>query len=222
VLFVGLAAGGLLLVLCLAGAAGAFFLTFAGAEQRASSQAESEMARMRVEEERARESAARAEAVARERAVAAETAARSAADPTAVHPSIVNVTMTVRAAAGHTGVPLGATCTFPVEQGQPAAGVNNCRAMVDCGGVHLYGAEPGTGFFPCPTFSTSPAVVVGADTATTQADRDPTFALDTRAGTVSIADDAQGALGAFRLDGTVTVAAAPAPPRSVPGAGYGS
>lgn len=216
-LWIAIVAGvGVLVLLGCVGAGAAVFLLRRGVEQASSAERarmQSELERMRAAEERARESAREST----ERAAAAQQEVDPAPVTQELVPDVVSVTMRVVTSTGVTGLPPGAICTFPIRRGAAENGLD-CHAMVGCNGLHLYGATDTQGYFACPTFTTSPAAVIGADTATTGEDQDASFAIDTQAGTVTIADDARGALGAFRVTGTVTAATV----RRPTGGGYGS
>lgn len=99
------------------------------------------------------------------------------------------------------GVPVGSACAFEVRQRSLRR--STCRASVRCGDRIIYGASDTSGFFPCEVSRDDPPSVRGTDQRTSQSDRDPALALDTRAGTLTVEDDAEGALGAFRLEARI-------------------
>ncbi len=156
--------------------------------------------------------AARADA---ERRAAMEEAARQAREgvpePSFMQSSRVDVMLTVTLAAGLRGVAAGTTCNLSVQFGQTVNG-RHCRAVIDCADLAVYGARERAGFFACTAFSTDPPLVIGTDSASSSSDGDPRFAIDTTMGTLSLSDDARGALGRFSLSGTTTVTSRSPPP----------
>lgn len=110
------------------------------------------------------------------------------------------VSGTVTSATGLAAVAPGTPCSFSVEQRDSGT----CKASVICGGTTLYGSSADNGFFPCSSFSTSPAGVVGADGNTTSGDNDPAFSIDTTVGTFTVSDDATGSLGAFSVTARIS------------------
>lgn len=119
-----------------------------------------------------------------------------------VDPSPRQVSAVVSTATGPVGVAPGTECRFPVLRVPRDDGTFWCRAQVTCGSVLLYG-EGTAGYFNCQLWETPRRDVVGRDVDTTSGDRDPSFDLDTRAGTLRIADDASGRLGAFALEARI-------------------
>jgi hypothetical protein len=101
------------------------------------------------------------------------------------------------AAAGGFGLAPGASCLFDVQA--PGADSPMCRAQIVCGGRLLYGGES-AGYFPCTVAPDAPPSVAGEDAATTGEDGDAAMRLDTRAGRLSVEDDARGPLGAFAIE----------------------
>lgn len=117
-------------------------------------------------------------------------------------PSPRQIAAVVSTVTGSSGVTVGTECRFPVLRVPRDDGTFWCRAQATCGSVLLYGAGTG-GYFNCQLWDTPRRDVVGRDVDTTSGDQDPSFDLDTRAGTMRIADDPSGRLGAFTIDARV-------------------
>ncbi len=117
----------------------------------------------------------------------------------------VAIEATVESAFGSSlAVRAGQVCTLVVENPPRATDSSErwCRTAVRCGDTLVYGGGA-SGFFPC-TFDAQPPVVVGDDGQTTSADGDGALMLDTRAGTLTLRDDASGTLGIFMISARIT------------------
>ena len=99
------------------------------------------------------------------------------------------------------GVTAGTTCIATQSQvPAPAAGAPDCRWVVQCGGVTVYGDGDG-GYVRCadPTW---PPGTRAFDANTTGVDRDPSLIIN--AGGLMVRDDASGPRGEFQITGVLS------------------
>ena len=185
-------------VTCCGGLGAAFFAMQAQRQVLARAEA----ARMAAEQERQE----RERELAEMEAGPTDPAPPADGDPLGQGEGPLSVTMTVTAVDGVPGVSVGTLCTFEVSKRQFENGARLCEAHVVCNGQRLYGETETNGAFPCTLTASS---VVGVDHDTTASDTDPAFSIDTTAGTLSIADDASGHLGAFHVTASVSTAQGP-------------
>lgn len=104
---------------------------------------------------------------------------------------------TVEEVTGLADVAVGASCTTTVRRVDQPNGTFWCRAEVVCAGRTLYGGGE-SGYFECILYEGARPDVQGHDRATSPTDMDPSFDLDTVAGSMALADEA-GASGTFSL-----------------------
>ena len=118
------------------------------------------------------------------------------------HP-VVQIRATItRATSAYSMIAPGATCEFPVElRGVGDDGIARCHVVVVCAGLSVYGSDR-FGHFPC-TATDAPPSVSGSDPQTTSADQDGAFSIDTRAGTLTVRDDAIGTLGSLEIEARI-------------------
>jgi hypothetical protein len=215
-LVIGCVAVALLGVCLVGGGTAGFFWYVAESEERA----QQLMEELERAEEQERMAAAE-QAEEAERARAAEEARLAAllvppppltitADPTRDRRRR-RIEATVVRAEGESGLTVGQRCEFDVtvlDREGLAAGYW-CRALVDCGGVRLYGEDrpdgSGNGYFGCAIWRRPRRGVAGEDRETSAAGSDPFFQIDTRAGTLVVFDDDQTTLrpGAYRVEATI-------------------
>lgn len=108
----------------------------------------------------------------------------------------------ITGAEGARAPAIGTQCTAEVERRVDGSGGYRCHADVTCGAVLLYGGDA-QGFFPCQLLMDPRRNVTGSDTSLTAGDGDALFEIDTTVDRVHLADDATGAQGQYRIDGTV-------------------
>ena len=108
------------------------------------------------------------------------------------------------------GVGIGTSCTFEQTRVLPTGGpgVVDCRWAVDCGGTNLYGGSGPGGYQPCHDAAWSSGTLA-MDIHTTGTDTDPTFLFSSSS--ITIGDDASGALGAFTVTLLVQTSSPPLP-----------
>ena len=100
------------------------------------------------------------------------------------------------------GIGPGSVCDLPITATTAEDGSQQCHVLMTCAGQALYG-DAQSGFFPCQ-FSTSPPLVVGADSDTSMIDHDGAFFISTTGSNVSLSDDFLGHSGMFTLSATIT------------------
>lgn len=117
----------------------------------------------------------------------------------------LRVALTISEARGVSGIERGTTCEVWVTHRDQDMDSAHCHASLDCADHALYGIDDGQGYFQCTAFAQSPALIIGADRATSAQDGDPMLAIDSIRGTFTMSDDARGEFGRFSLRGSITV-----------------
>lgn len=117
-------------------------------------------------------------------------------------PAFRTVVVQITEAQGLSSPAVGSQCSFQVERRSRRDGTFWCHTAIVCGGRALFGNEQ-MGYFDCTLYEGAQRHVVGEDTETTAASRDPAFRIDTLNEQFEIRDDATGANGAFVLRGRV-------------------
>ncbi|NOY91216.1 MAG: hypothetical protein GXP55_08395 [Deltaproteobacteria bacterium] len=106
----------------------------------------------------------------------------------------------VEASEGLDGVAAGSSCDLRVRY-RPTGFFYPCRAELRCGEHVLYGTRSSNGFLGCEVHPGEPRWLTAVDDATHEDGGDPALAIDSRAGTLEIRDEASDAHGAYSLRG---------------------
>ena len=109
-----------------------------------------------------------------------------------------HVRATITEVTGLTDLAVGTACTADITRHDRENGTFWCNAQIRCGERLVYGGTD-AGFFECVLYSGDQLDVVGHDQATSSIDNDGAISLNTIGGSLEVWDDAQAALGEFRI-----------------------